>query len=94
MAGEWRTLNWGDVATLEYGRALRGHGEGRGPFRVFGTNGPIGWHDEALCLHPDPRTFRLGLHSASRRPKPLGEGARPLGDAPLTPSQEVPPRAA
>ena len=45
---DWRNTHWGDLATLEYGRALRGYGTGGGTFRVFGTNGPIGWHDEAL----------------------------------------------
>ncbi len=44
----WRNTNWGDLVTLEYGRALRRYGTGAGAFRVFGTNGPIGWHDEAL----------------------------------------------
>src|SRR3990170_5637489 len=42
MAGEWRDLRWGDLATLEYGRALRSYDTSSGRFRVFGTNGPMG----------------------------------------------------
>lgn len=49
MRPGWRQLHWGDLATLEYGRALRTHRSSGGRFRVYGTNGPIGWHDRALC---------------------------------------------
>ena len=34
----------------------------RGSFRVFGTNGPIGWHDEALCPHPSVVVGRKGAY--------------------------------
>ena len=44
----WRHTHWRDLVTLEYGRSLRRHDRAGGAFRVFGTNGPIGWHDEAL----------------------------------------------
>ncbi|MEW6308067.1 MAG: restriction endonuclease subunit S [Bacillota bacterium] len=62
MAGEWRELTWGDLATLEYGRALRGYAESKGRFRVFGTNGPVGWYDEALCCHPSVIIGRKGAY--------------------------------
>lgn len=62
MAGEWCSLRWGDLATLEYGRALRGHDTNTGQFRVFGTNGPIGWHNEALCDHPSVIIGRKGAY--------------------------------
>lgn len=62
MVGEWREGLWGDLVTLEYGRALRTHRTGTGPFRVFGTNGPIGWHDEALCPHPSVVIGRKGAY--------------------------------
>ena len=62
MAGEWQDLRWGDLATLEYGKALRGHGTSTGSVRVFGTNGPIGWHDEALCPHPSVVIGRKGAY--------------------------------
>ncbi len=62
MAGEWRECDWGDIATLEYGRALRGYENASGRFRVYGTNGPIGWHEEALCLHPGVVVGRKGAY--------------------------------
>jgi type I restriction enzyme, S subunit len=45
----WNRKRWGDIATLEYGKSLRDYRTSGGKFRVFGTNGPIGFHDEALC---------------------------------------------
>ena len=45
----WSFKQWGDIATLEYGRSIRDYRESSGKYRVFGTNGPIGFHDEALC---------------------------------------------
>ena len=62
VTGEWQERRWGDLATLEYGRALRGYGTAQGTFRVFGTNGPIGWHDEALCPHPSVIVGRKGAY--------------------------------
>jgi type I restriction enzyme, S subunit len=44
----WRAVTWGDLAVLRYGKALRTHKEGGGDFRVFGTNGPIGWTEEPM----------------------------------------------
>ena len=38
----WRTCAWGDIAVLNYGRALRDYRDGRGTTEVFGTNGPVG----------------------------------------------------
>jgi type I restriction enzyme S subunit len=45
----WERKRWGDIATLEYGKSLRNYRESAGKYRVFGTNGPIGYHDHALC---------------------------------------------
>lgn len=45
----WSRKRWGDIATLEYGKSIRDYRESSGKYRVFGTNGPIGFHDEALC---------------------------------------------
>jgi type I restriction enzyme S subunit len=45
----WSLKRWGDIATLEYGKSIRHYRESSGEYRVFGTNGPIGFHDEALC---------------------------------------------
>ena len=62
VAGEWQKRQWGDLATLEYGRALRSYDTSQGMFRVFGTNGPIGWHDEALYDHPSVIVGRKGAY--------------------------------
>ena len=45
----WRTIRWGEIATLEYGKSLRDYQAGVGRYVVFGTNGRIGRHDDALC---------------------------------------------
>ena len=46
---DWRTLRLGDFAPLNYGKALRGPDRVEdGPVPVFGSNGPVGSHDEAL----------------------------------------------
>jgi type I restriction enzyme S subunit len=45
----WNLKRWGDIATLEYGKSIRDYRESSGKYRVFGTNGPIGFHEEALC---------------------------------------------
>ncbi len=62
MAGEWCERKWGDIATLEYGKSIRGYENAVGRFRVFGTNGPIGWHDNALCPHPGVIVGRKGAY--------------------------------
>lgn len=62
MAGDWQEGRWGDIATLEYGKGLRGYQEATGAYRVFGTNGPIGWHDEPLCPFPSVIIGRKGAY--------------------------------
>ena len=59
---EWDERTWGDLATLEYGRALRGYRSRKGPYRVFGTNGPIGWHTEPLYEGPSVIVGRKGAY--------------------------------
>ncbi len=59
---EWRDCTWGDLASLEYGKALRGYREGTGPYRVFGTNGPIGRHEKALHRGPGVIVGRKGAY--------------------------------
>lgn len=46
---KWVRTTWGEIATLEYGKAVRGYDKKTTGFRVYGTNGPIGWHDVPLC---------------------------------------------
>ncbi|WP_339138056.1 MAG: restriction endonuclease subunit S [Candidatus Electrothrix sp. GW3-4] len=62
MGGEWRQVTWGDLATLEYGKGLRGYKNATGDYRVFGTNGPIGWHSEPLCKFPSVIVGRKGAY--------------------------------
>jgi type I restriction enzyme S subunit len=62
MAGEWRECEWGDIAILEYGKSLRGYRQAEGRYRVYGTNGPIGWHDQPLCGHPGVIVGRKGAY--------------------------------
>ena len=59
---EWREGTWGEIATLEYGKSLRGYKSSKGPYRVYGTNGPIGWHTEMLCPHPSVIIGRKGAY--------------------------------
>ena len=46
---EWEHKRWGDFVTLEYGKSLRDYRKSTGKYRVFGTNGPIGFNDRPLC---------------------------------------------
>ncbi len=62
MAGEWQDKIWGDIASLEYGKSLRGYEKAGGRYTVFGTNGPIGWHDEHLCPHATVVVGRKGAY--------------------------------
>ena len=62
VESDWETTTWGELATLEYGKSLRGYESSEGPYRVFGTNGPIGWHDEMLCAHPSVIIGRKGAY--------------------------------
>ena len=47
---------------MEYGRVLQGYRDCSGPYRVFGTNGPIGWHTEAHCEHASVIVGRKGAY--------------------------------
>lgn len=62
MAGEWLASTWGDEVSLEYGKALRGHDVSEGPYRVFGSNGPIGWTSEPLAPGPGVILGRKGAY--------------------------------
>ena len=58
----WRESTWGDEISLEYGKARRGHANSTGPFRVFGSNGPIGWTDTPLAPGPGVVLGRKGAY--------------------------------
>ena len=62
MAGEWRDQLWGELAVLKYGKRLSGYSDASGRYRVYGTNGPIGWHDEPLCKHETVVIGRKGAY--------------------------------
>jgi type I restriction enzyme S subunit len=62
MAGDWHCCTWGDAISLEYGKALRGHEGSTGRYRVFGSNGPIGWTDQALTQGPGVILGRKGAY--------------------------------
>jgi type I restriction enzyme S subunit len=39
---------FGEILDLEYGKALKADNRRDGPIPVYGSNGPVGWHDTAL----------------------------------------------
>ena len=59
---EWSTTSWGELATLEYGKSLRGYDSAEGPYRVYGTNGPIGKHIKPLCPQASVIIGRKGAY--------------------------------
>ena len=61
-AGGWRTALWGELATLEYGKSLRDYDTPTGLYKVYGTNGPIGWHSEPLCPYASVIIGRKGAY--------------------------------
>ena len=58
----WEVTRWGEIASLEYGKGLKGYQEGVGRFQVFGTNGPIGWHTAMLAGGPGIIIGRKGAY--------------------------------
>lgn len=62
MAGEWRASTWGEEISLEYGKSLRDYDKASGKYRVFGSNGPIGWTDKPLASGPGVILGRKGAY--------------------------------
>lgn len=62
MSSDWIHTSWGEIATLEYGKALRDYQNAVGAYPVYGTNGPIGFHDTALCKTPGVVIGRKGAY--------------------------------
>lgn len=58
----WTRCSWGDLAVLEYGKALRDYRQRDAAVRVYGTNGPIGWTDNALGCGPTVVVGRKGAY--------------------------------
>lgn len=66
-----RISTWGEEISLEYGKALRGYADAKGPVQVFGTNGPVGWTDTPLAPGPGVILGRKGAYRGvhfSKRP--------------------------
>lgn len=62
MGSEWRQSTWGDEISLEYGKRIRGYKDAKGPYRVFGSNGPVGWTTKPLTEGPGVILGRKGAY--------------------------------
>ena len=62
MGAEWRSSTWGNEISLEYGKALRGYDVTHGKYRVFGSNGPVGWTAQPLAHGPGVILGRKGAY--------------------------------
>ena len=58
----WLSTRWGAIASLEYGKGLKGYEAAEGKVPVWGTNGRIGWHTAALCPHAGIIVGRKGAY--------------------------------
>ncbi len=47
---------------MEYGKSLRGYDSTEGPYKVYGTNGPIGRHAQPLCPYASVIIGRKGAY--------------------------------
>jgi type I restriction enzyme S subunit len=63
---EWRESTWGNEISLEYGKSLRDYADATGPYRVFGSNGPVGWTSEPLAQGPGVILGRKGAYRGVR----------------------------
>ena len=63
MENNWRESTWGEEISLEYGKRLQGYKDGIGTYRVYGSNGPVGWANKSLA--PGPGVI-LGRKGANR----------------------------
>jgi type I restriction enzyme S subunit len=61
-ASDWRISTWGEEISLEYGKALRDYSHDKGEYRVYGSNGPIGWTGEPLAPGPGVILGRKGAY--------------------------------
>jgi type I restriction enzyme S subunit len=62
MVDDWRLSTWENEVSLEYGKALPGGARACGRFRVYGSNGPIGWTDEPLVQESGVILGRKGAY--------------------------------
>ncbi|AXF55035.1 restriction endonuclease subunit S [Salicibibacter kimchii] len=59
---EWKRMKWGDIASLEYGKALRNYKNTIKGYPVYGTNGQIGYNENYLCEGPGIIIGRKGAY--------------------------------
>ncbi|WP_234730043.1 restriction endonuclease subunit S [Acidocella facilis] len=64
--GEWRESTWGDEISLEYGKGIRNYADANAPYRVYGSNGPVGWTSEPLAQGPGIILGRKGAYRGVR----------------------------
>jgi type I restriction enzyme S subunit len=57
---DWKVKPLGQIVELAYGKPLKGEDRKRGPVRVYGSNGLVGWHDEKLVSGPGIVVGRKG----------------------------------
>ena len=62
MSRKWRQSTWGDEIELSYGKAIRNRQKDSGSFRVYGSNGPIGWSEAADVPGPGVVLGRKGAY--------------------------------
>ncbi|MDN5850418.1 MAG: nucleotidyltransferase domain-containing protein, partial [Nitrococcus sp.] len=58
----WEQTTWGEEISLEYGNSLKDYSDATSGFRVFGTNGPIGWTDKPIADGPGVILGRKGAY--------------------------------
>ncbi|MGB9624671.1 MAG: restriction endonuclease subunit S [Phycisphaerae bacterium] len=56
----WTVSKLGDLIELAYGKSLRAQDRRPGPVAVYGSNGPVGWHDTVLVPGPGIVVGRKG----------------------------------
>jgi type I restriction enzyme S subunit len=61
---EWEVVRFGDILTLEYGKGLPERDRLQGKFPVFGSNGVVGFHSQALIKGPGIVIGRKGTIGA------------------------------
>lgn len=59
---EWINTTWGRIVELKYGKALSNYGSSDDKTPVYGTNGPIGFTNSALCQHAGIIVGRKGAY--------------------------------
>jgi len=51
-SGKWPMVKLGEICTFEYGKPLKEENRKDGPYPVYGSNGPVGLHNEYLVEAP------------------------------------------